>query len=116
MIIDIKDNVELASFKVYMADKPGELLAEGTEVGKKQFVLKRDSLGHLFNLDLHPYSPVPESGKKITLVVEVSDSSGNRNVHSEIFDIEKDQPPRVSISALVPPVRIAQGGIGQPYL
>ncbi|NQZ12561.1 MAG: hypothetical protein HRT35_35860, partial [Algicola sp.] len=98
--VDIKDNMSVDRFKIFMADQPNIILAEKTGVNEKHIQVNSAYLGDDFELDLSVYSPIPAAGKVVTLVVEAADLAGNIATTSHNITIMPDQIPAISLSGL----------------
>ncbi|MCJ8273789.1 MAG: Ig-like domain-containing protein, partial [Psychrosphaera sp.] len=111
IVIDINDNINIDSFKVYMNDAPTVILAEKSGISQKRVQLNSAYLERELILDLNQYAPIPESGKIITLVVEATDSAGNSSRITHNITIKPDQLPTIALSALSP-AQWLKGGAG----
>ncbi|WP_435104212.1 Ig-like domain-containing protein [Arhodomonas sp. AD133] len=103
--VTIRDNVSVADYKIYLADRPESVLAADQGVDESAITVQDVALG------LDRFTPVPADGVPVTVVVEASDTQGNAVRETRVVRITPDTAPQLSLSDLDPESDPVKGAI-----
>ncbi|HEY9199158.1 MAG TPA: Ig-like domain-containing protein, partial [Gammaproteobacteria bacterium] len=108
--VTIADNVELESYRIYLADQAGQALAEATGVGEAEVRVNGVAI------DLSRFAPVPPEGVSFNFVVDAVDTSGNDTHQVHRVTLLPDSPPVLSVIDELPNGDQLQGDLARHAL
>ncbi|WP_042143167.1 Ig-like domain-containing protein, partial [Pseudoalteromonas sp. '520P1 No. 412'] len=108
--INIKDNVQLSGYKVYFQDNKDSPIVAETGLQVSEVLLSPEDGSSELNINLNDFSPIPEEGKVISIIIEAWDKENNKSSIVHQFNIVQDKKPLITVSALHPKKPV-QGGV-----